>query len=118
MLFFLIDGQTAEFGAVQDNYTKEHRHATEALLRGFLADIVDGIAAARGLDPKQVRAWPPHRREPSRFIDCISHTPAPGVSWLCLIFPCLGLRPNTGLFCKFLVQMFMAKLWMSLAMLW
>lgn len=87
MLFFLINGETAEFGAVQDNYTKEHRHATEALLRGFVADIVDGIAAARGLDPKQVRAWPPHRREPSRFIDCISHTPAPGVSWLCLIFP-------------------------------
>jgi hypothetical protein len=115
MLFFLIDGETAEFGAVQDNYTKEHRHATEALLRGFVADIVDGIAAARGLDPKQVRA---HRREPSRFIDCISHTPAPGVSWLCLIFPCSGLRPNTGLVYKSLKQMFMAKLWMSLAMLW
>ena len=39
---------------MQDNYTKEHRHATETLLRGFVTDIVDGIAAARGLDPKQV----------------------------------------------------------------
>ena len=39
----------------QDNYTKEHRHATETLLRGFVDDVIDGIAAARGLDQKEVR---------------------------------------------------------------
>ncbi|BDA45901.1 Protease 4 [Coccomyxa sp. Obi] len=39
----------------QDNYTKEHRHATGTLLKGFVTDIIDGIAASRGLNQKQAR---------------------------------------------------------------
>ena len=38
----------------QEGYTKQHREATEALLKCFVDEMVDGIAASRGLDRRAV----------------------------------------------------------------
>lgn len=39
---------------MQSDYTKEHKEATHALLKGFVGDIVDGIASSRGLQEAEV----------------------------------------------------------------
>ena len=39
---------------MQSNYTREHSEATQALLRGFLGDIVEGVASSRGLAEAEV----------------------------------------------------------------
>ncbi|CAL5221921.1 g4192 [Coccomyxa viridis] len=39
----------------QSNYTREHSEATQALLRGFVGDIVEGVASSRGLPEAEVR---------------------------------------------------------------
>ena len=38
----------------QSDYTKEHREATQALLRGFVGNIVEGVAASRALSETEV----------------------------------------------------------------
>lgn len=45
---------------MQDGYTKEHRHAVETLLRRFIDDVLDGIAASRNLEKKQVLSCGTH----------------------------------------------------------
>ena len=40
---------------LQASYSPEHREATEAVLSGFLGQVVAGVATARRLDEKQVR---------------------------------------------------------------
>ncbi len=39
---------------VQSGYTKEHSEATQALLKGFVGDIVEGVASSRGLSETEV----------------------------------------------------------------
>lgn len=39
---------------MQDNYTKQHREATGALLKCFVDEMVDGIATSRKLDRQAV----------------------------------------------------------------
>ena len=41
---------------MQSNYTREHGEATQALLKGFLGDIVEGVAASRSLPEDEVSA--------------------------------------------------------------
>ena len=41
---------------VQSNYTREHREATQALLKGFVGDIVEGVASSRSLPVDEVSA--------------------------------------------------------------
>ena len=39
---------------LQGNYTREHSEATQALLQGFVGDIVEGVASSRGLPEAEV----------------------------------------------------------------
>jgi hypothetical protein len=34
---------------VQDDYTRQHKEAVQALLRGYVDEIVEGVATCRGL---------------------------------------------------------------------
>ena len=43
---------------LQSNYTREHSEATQALLRGFVGDIVEGVASSRGLPEAEVHPLP------------------------------------------------------------
>ena len=38
----------------QNDYTKEHREATQALLKGFVSNIVEGVASSRALSEVKV----------------------------------------------------------------
>ena len=40
---------------MQNEYTPEHREATEAILTGFIGQIIQGVASARGLEEGYVR---------------------------------------------------------------
>ena len=40
---------------VQSTYTREHKEATKALLKGFVGDIVEGVASRRSLPEDKVR---------------------------------------------------------------
>jgi len=40
--------------AMQSNYTREHSEATQALLKGFVGDIVEGVAWGRRLSETEV----------------------------------------------------------------
>ncbi len=51
----LLRQQTSEAAhAVQSDYTREHSEATQALLKGFVGDIVKGVASSRGLPEAEV----------------------------------------------------------------
>ena len=39
---------------VQSSYTREHKEATQALLKGFVGDIVEGVASSRNLPEDKV----------------------------------------------------------------
>ena len=39
---------------MQSNYTREHSEATQALLKGFVGDIIEGVASSRGLPQAEV----------------------------------------------------------------
>ena len=42
----------------QNDYTKEHREATQALLKGFVSNIVEGVAGSRALSEAEVSFMP------------------------------------------------------------
>ena len=49
--------QSLLLAVLQSNYTREHSEATQALLRGFVGDIVEGVASSRGLPEAEVHPF-------------------------------------------------------------
>ena len=66
---------------LQSNYTREHREATQALLRGFVGDIVEGVASSRGLPEAEASSSCQHLCD-AGVVDAVSEGVAEGLTVL------------------------------------